>query len=242
MLPLFANSFYEFLFDLRVFYPEIKEGISAEILCGEIPVGQFVEEGFNKLRAQVTVVDVVGVFPDVDAQQCPVSRGQGGARCPHVDDVDGTIGFFDEPGPAGAEIADGTGLEGFLEFVKRTPFLVDGGCQCSSGGSAAIGLEAVPEEGVVPDLGSIVVDAASGGFFDDGFEIQTFVFCAFDEVIEIGDVGLVVFGVVVFECFLRHVRCQGIGGKGQGGERVFHGVLLVKLTRKKCRNRIMLKT
>jgi hypothetical protein len=36
--------------------------------------------------------------------------------------------------------------------------------------AAAVRLQAVPEEGVVPDLGGVVVDAAGRGLLDDGFE------------------------------------------------------------------------
>jgi hypothetical protein len=37
-------------------------------------------------------------------------------------------------------------------------------------GAAAVRLHAAPEEGVVPDLGGVVVDAAGRGLLDDLFE------------------------------------------------------------------------
>jgi len=53
---------------------------SGEVGFDEGPVNQGGEEGFDELGTQVAVVDVVGVFPDVDAEQGLVAginnRGQ----------------------------------------------------------------------------------------------------------------------------------------------------------------------
>ena len=43
------------------------------------PVGQVVEEGLDEFGAQVAIVDVVGVFPDVDAEQGGVAGRRGPA-------------------------------------------------------------------------------------------------------------------------------------------------------------------
>jgi hypothetical protein len=48
----------------------------------------------------------------------------------------------------------------------------------------------------------------------------------FDQVIEIGDIRLVMFAVVVLKGFLRHMRLQRIHRVRQWGERVFHVFLL----------------
>jgi hypothetical protein len=53
--------------------PAVGQG-SGEILRREIPVGQGVQEGLDELGAGVAVVDVVGVFPDVDGEQGLVFR------------------------------------------------------------------------------------------------------------------------------------------------------------------------
>ena len=59
-----------------------------EILLGKAPVNQAGEHGFHKLRTQVAIIDVVGVFPDVDAQQGLVAGGQRGTGSTHVDDIE----------------------------------------------------------------------------------------------------------------------------------------------------------
>jgi hypothetical protein len=90
-------------------------------------------------------------------------------------------------------------------------------------GSPPPGGHAVPEEGVVPDLGSVVVDAA-GGLLDDLFERHGFKLGALLQVVEVHHIGVVVLAVVVLERFLAVVRGQGVDGVGQRGKGVFHGV------------------
>src|SRR2546427_573608 len=132
---------------------------SGEVLLGKLPVHQLAEEGLDELGTQVAVVDVVGVFPDVHGQQGLVFRGQGRASGAGVDDVHRTVGLLDQPGPARAEVAHGRLHEGFLEGGVAAPLLVDGVSQCAGGLAATVGGHAVPEEGVVPDLGCVVEDA-----------------------------------------------------------------------------------
>ena len=62
----------------------------------------------------------------VSARGRQVSAGQRGAGGAHVDEVDGAVSLFNQPGPAGTEVADGAGLKGFLEFVVAAPLGVDG--------------------------------------------------------------------------------------------------------------------
>ena len=75
---------------------------------------------------------------------------------------------------------------------------------------------------MVPDLRRVVVDAASGRFLDDGFEFKGFVFSALDQIVQVSNVGLMVLGVVVFEGLLGHVRNQGVHGKWQLWQLMFH--------------------
>jgi hypothetical protein len=61
---------------------------------------------------------------------------------------------------------------------------------------------------VVPHLRGVVVHAAGRGLLDDGFEVEVFVLGALDQVVQVGDVGLVVLAVVVFE-----VSCDMCGAR-----------------------------
>src|ERR1700712_3831671 len=81
-----------------------------------VPVDQAVDEGFEVFRAGVAVVDVIGVFPDVDAED------RGGAVNQRIFAVRGLRDFelavLDRnPGPAGAELGGARSGEIGLELV-----------------------------------------------------------------------------------------------------------------------------
>jgi hypothetical protein len=78
---------------------------------------------------------------------------------------------------------------------------------------------------VIPDLRSVVVDAAAG-LLDDVFEGHRFELGALLQVVQVHHVGVVVLAVVVFQRFLAVVRGQGVNGVGQRGQSVFHGAIL----------------
>jgi hypothetical protein len=193
-----------------------------EILRREIPVDQVVQEILDELGTQVAVVYVVGMLPHVYAQQRLVAGGERRAGGAHVDDVHRAVGLLHQPGPAGAKVAHGRGLERLLEFVKAAPLPVDRVGQFAGGRAAAVRLHAVPEEGVVPHLCGVVVDAAGGRFPDDRFQVEALVLGALDQVVQVGHIGLVVLGIVIFECLSGHVRLQRVHRIGQSGQGVFH--------------------
>src|SRR3990167_8816370 len=104
--------------------------MSAEMFRREIPV-HMVPERLYVLRPQVAEVDVVGVFPDVDRQYRGLALRKRAAGVAGIDDFDRAVLVLYQPGPARAEIADGTRGELFLEGGERTEGLVDSGCQCA---------------------------------------------------------------------------------------------------------------
>ena len=97
-----------------------------KVLLSKFPVHQIREEGLGELGAGVAVVDVVGMLPHIHREQGFVGSGQRRAGCAGVDDINRAVGLFDEPCPAGAEVADCTFDEGFLESGIRAEFGVDG--------------------------------------------------------------------------------------------------------------------
>jgi len=90
--------------------------------------------------------------------------------------------------------------------------------------AAAVRLHAMPEKGVVPNLGRVVVDTAAG-LADDVFERHGFKFCALLQVVQVHHIGVVVLAVVKLQRLLRIHGGQGVDGVRQGGKGVFHGVL-----------------
>ena len=195
---------------------------SGEVGFGKAPVHQLVEEGLDKLRAHVAVVDVVGVFPHVHGQQRLVGGGQRRAGSAGVDDVHAAVGLLHQPGPAAAEVADGALHEGFLEGGVAAPLGVDGRGQRARGFTTASGLHAVPEEGVVPDLRRVVVDAAAA-LLDDLFQRHGLELGALLQVVQVHHIGVVVLAVVELQRLLAVVRGQGVLGVRQCGQGVFHG-------------------
>ena len=121
-----------------------------------------------------------------------------------------------QPGPAGAEVADGGGGELFLEGFDEAEGVHQGVLELFTR-LAGLGRQAVPEEGVVPDLRGVVehgLVAGVAGDLDGGLEIHRVVRGVLDRVVEVGHIGVVVLAVVVFQRFLGHVRCEGVLGEG----------------------------
>src|SRR3990167_8896920 len=188
----------------------------------EVPVDQ-VPERFNILWTHVAVVDVVGVFPYVAGQQRGVAAGQRAAGTDGAGQGQGTVGLLHQPAPAGTEGADGNLAELFLELVEGTEGGVDRVSQGTGRLATGVGGQAVPVEGVIPDLGSVVEDAARGGL-DDLFQGFAFELGAWDQVVQVHDVGVVVLVVVVFQGFLGNMRLQGVMSVGQRRQFESHGL------------------
>ena len=140
----------------------------------------------------------------------------------------------------GAELLGHPGVEDDLEqqvaeFLAQT---IDGAARDRVGdlagrGAATVGLHAVPEEGVVPDLGGVVVDAAAG-FLDDLFEAHALEFGAFLQVVQVHHISVVVLAVVKLQGFLAVVRGQSVDRVRQCGQGVFHEYPRLKRESEKC--------
>src|SRR5690606_12479744 len=100
-------------------------------------------------------------------------------------------------------------VEGLFEGRHTAPLGIDGLGQLAGGFAAAVGRQAVPVERVVPDLCS-VIEHAAGRLLDDVFKRCGFQFGAGDEVVQVGDVRLMMLAVV---------ELQGFCGDG-GGQRI----------------------
>src|SRR5260370_42531320 len=93
--------------------------------------------------------------------------------------------------------------------------------------AAAIGLHPVPEMQMVVVLARIVEQRGvlAERAFDDLFEGLALEFGAFQQVVAVGHVGLMMLVVMIFQCFLGHMGLQGIIGVRKGGKREGHGVM-----------------
>ena len=101
----------------------------------------------------------------------------------------------------------------FLKLSRLPKVVVDFIGQCAGWGAATVLLHGVPIEGVVPDLCGIVENACFGritcGFLDDVFERGVRQVAVCDELVELADVGVVVFAVVEIQRFGGDMWFQG---------------------------------
>ena len=139
-----AGWFLELLFDL------------GEIFRGEIPIHQMVKEGFDEFGTLVAIVYVIGMFPDIYAQQGLVTGSQWRAGRSHVDYIQAAISLLYQPCPAGTEVADSGRLKRLLELIEAAPFLVDRVGQCAGWSTAAVWFHAMPIKCVIKNLGRVV--------------------------------------------------------------------------------------
>ena len=200
----------------------VKAGRLAQIGVGEIPVHQVGEVGLDPLGAGVAVVDVVGVFPDIQGQDRLLTLGQRAFGVGGLDHLE-LASVQDQPRPAGAELGGRRGGEFGLEGIKAAEVLGDLRGDLAGRGAAALGLHRLPEEVVVVDLGGVVEHRTFGGLdqFDQGFAAVSLT--VFDELIEVGDVGLVMLAVMIIEGLGGEMRREGILRIGQGHEGKGHG-------------------
>src|SRR5712675_857156 len=201
-----------------------------EQLVDILPVNEMIDEGFQIVRTAVAIVDVVGVFPDVAAEDRDRAMHQRvlAVRC---------LGDFEfavldlQPAPSGAELADAGGGEIGLEFFQPAEVLVDLLFQPARPFvAAAVRLHPVPEMQMVVMLAGIVEHGRilSERTLDDLLEGFALEFGALHRVIAVGDVGLVMLVVVKFQRLLGHMRRKGVMGIGKIGKREGHGLMSAK--------------
>ena len=75
-------------------------------------------------------------------------------------------------------------------------------CLQRSPAHTALWLHAVPEKGVAPHLGGVVVERAGRRLPDDIFEAQSFKVCAFDQLVHVYHISQMVLGIMIFKSFL----------------------------------------
>src|SRR5690625_1935902 len=111
-------------------------------------------------------------------------------------DLQAAVGFLHQPAPARAEDSDCLIRELFLEILKGAEALVDCLSQRAGRLATTVRAQAVPEEGVVPNLSSVVEDRAFG-LLDDLLQRHVLKLGTRNLIVQIGDVGLMMLAVMV---------------------------------------------
>src|SRR5215813_12116066 len=141
----------------------------AEQLVDIVPVDEMIDERLQVIRTAVAIVDVVGVLPDIAAED------RGGAMHQRILAVrrlgDGEFATLHlEPAPAGAELTDAGRGEIGLELLQTAEVLIDFILQTARQfAAAAVRLHPAPEVDVVIVLAGIVEDGrvlAKGALHD----------------------------------------------------------------------------
>lgn len=125
------------------------------------------------------------------------------------------VGIFDQPVQPAPKFFAAASVNLALKSAKLPKDLAIAAASSPSGSPPALGA-AVPVEGVIPNL-RCVVEYATFRRADDLFEGFAFERSAFDQVVEVSDIRLVVFTVVIF----------GVSAEMCGAGRLLHMVMQV---------------
>jgi hypothetical protein len=126
-----------------------------EILLSEAPVDGFPELA-NVFRPIVAIVDVIGMFPDVDRQNRLFGMFQRRVGISKRQDFELALGIGSQPSPTGAEqFRAGVGHR-LLKGLESTKIALDGICQFTFGLPTPLRRQAIPIKRMIQRLGGII--------------------------------------------------------------------------------------
>lgn len=196
--------------------------LRSEVFGNFVPVDD-VPECFDVGGALVLIVKIIGMFPDIEAEDGRAAAAAevgahervilvgGGA------DGEGAIGFFAEPCPAGTETGCAGFSKGFFKSIKGAEGLVDGSGEFTRWCFGAAGSDDLPEKAMIHMTAAVVADSGAdvfrngteiGNQLESGFRFK--VGFSSDRRIEVGDIGLVVSAVMDFHRESINVRLKRV--------------------------------
>src|SRR6202048_3904781 len=127
-----------------------------EQLVDILPVHQMIDKRLQIIRTAIAIIDVVGVLPDVDAEDRGGAMHQRAFAVRRLGDFELAV-LHRQPGPARTELTDAGGGEIGLEFLQPAEVLGDLLVQTTRQfAAAAIRFHPVPEMQMVVVLARIV--------------------------------------------------------------------------------------
>ncbi len=177
------------------------------------------------------------MFPDVDGDDW--SAGDASYSLPHEGAVligrrangEFLIRGDVEPSPARTEAGRASLGESFLEGIEGTESGSDRSTECTGWGAAFAGTEDGPEKAVVAVSAGVIAQTSANGIRNLGKICNQLVDrkraefgVIFQEIIGVGDLGLMVLAVMDFHRACIDVGLKRVGGVGQGGEFVCHSL------------------
>ncbi len=196
--------------------------LRCEVFGNFVPVDD-VPECFDVGGALVLVVKIIGMFPDIEAEDGRAAAAAevgahervvlvgGGA------DGEGAIGFFAEPCPAGTETGRAGFGEGFFEGIEGAEGFVDGSGEFTRWCFGAAGSDDLPEKAVIHMTAAVVTNRTADVFWNGtkvGNELKSrFRFkvgFSSDRRIEVGDISLMMSAVMDFHRESINVRLKRV--------------------------------
>src|SRR5579864_9508214 len=120
-----------------------------------IPV-DYIPPSRQVFGAAIVVFEVVGVLPNVIAENGEQALGDGVVLVGRADDLHFAAGLSGQPDPSAAELFCAGIVELGLEILEVAECFLDDFGDCAAGIAAALGLHDLPEHGVVHVSASIV--------------------------------------------------------------------------------------
>src|SRR5450631_362532 len=198
-----------------------------EQLVDILPVHQMIDKRLQIIRTAIAIIDVVGVLPDIDAEDRRGAVHQRILAVRRLGDFELAV-LHRQPGPARTELANAGGGEIGLEFLQPAEVLGDFLFQAAGQFvAAAIRLHPVPEMQMVVMLAGVVEQRRilAERALDDLLKRLALEFGAFQQIVAVGHIGLVMLVVVEFQGFLGHMGRKRVIGVRKGGEREGHGMM-----------------
>src|SRR6516165_8585155 len=176
------------------------------------PIDEMVHERLEVVRPAVAIIDVVGVLPDVAAQDGPRAMHQRVLAVRRLGDRDLAI-LDGKPTPARAELGD-AGLDEVLLHLRDRAEVGDDLLFKFARNlvAAATALHPLPEMDVIVMLTRIVEEAGilAERAPDDVLERLAVPLGSLEQIVAVIDIGEVMLVVMIFERFARHVRRERI--------------------------------
>mmetsp|Transcript_21388 Transcript_21388/g.37860 ORF Transcript_21388/g.37860 Transcript_21388/m.37860 type:complete len:266 (-) Transcript_21388:177-974(-) len=164
--------------------------------CNGVPVYD-IPDGVEVVGAHVLVVKVVCVLPDINSEQRHTAGGAARVLVSASYDLDVlSLGVECKPTPARALDSSGGGAHVLLERVKRAPLGGDSVSEVAFRLSSSVGSQVFPKQGVVDVSATVEFDSSLKsnhlGYIAFGLRVLVLL----ERGVQVGDVGLVVLGVV----------------------------------------------
>ena len=167
----------------------------------------------------VLVIEIIGVLPDVDAEDRRVAVHQRAVLVRRGNHFELAALVLDQPGPAAAEAARPGRREFFLERVEAAEGGFDVVAQFAGRFAAGVRAHDFPEEGMVRVTAAVVAHGGAN-VFGHGVEILDQILdrfrgelgLVFERVVDVGDVSLVMLGVMDFHRPRVDVRLERVVG------------------------------